>query len=70
LGISNQPAIIQRDASPTTYEEISMTYEMRTLSDAEVDQVAGGIIAILIGLAVGETVPGGAARRVSEGDDQ
>ena len=47
-----------------------MTYEMRTLSDAEVDQVAGGIIAVLIGLAVGGTIAGGAARHASEGDDQ
>jgi lactobin A/cerein 7B family class IIb bacteriocin len=47
-----------------------MANEMRTLSDAEVDQVAGGIIAVLIALAVGGTVAGGAARRVSEGDDQ
>ena len=61
-----------------------MTYEMRTLSDAEVDSVAGGglglVAAFAVGVAVGmccggclgigSTVAGGAARRASEGDDQ
>jgi hypothetical protein len=62
-----------------------MTSEMRTLSDAEVDLVAGGgaglvVAALAVGLAVGmccggclgigSTVGGGAARRASEGDDQ
>jgi hypothetical protein len=62
-----------------------MTEEMRALSDAEVDLVAGGgagfvVAAFALGVAVGvccggalgigSTVAGGAARRASEGDDQ